>query len=264
MKILAQSFLILIITFTIFSCSKDEEENETYAISPSDTYFTRETGNTMNFTINITSPNELVKYVITETINNSTTTIEETSISGKTYFDFFDYTIPDFQDFGNHEITLLFSFYDASGKVSSKPKVIYVNVTERTLDEFGGNTMYSSLSNQFDAFDLLTGTPKNSSDSTAHIMDLTVTNPTDSLSKSWASASGMKFVKHNSFNYANATDLTVQNSYDSGIKVDTLRNLITDDIVLTKINNNYVAIKLIFVTDDVAITNDKYIFSIKR
>lgn len=258
--------ILLIVLFFVGGCNKDNEEtNEGITITPIDNYFEKQSGNVINFTVKFESRKELVKYRITETIDNSnSTTIKEENISGKTYLDWFDYTVPPFEDYGTHEVKLVFSAFDINGNSMNRAKIIYVNINERILTEYSGNNMYSSLTNQFNAYDLLTSTPKYSSDSTSHIIDLTTTNPTDTLSRSWASPYGIKFVKHNSFDYGNATDLTVRNAYNSGIKNDTIRSLATDDIILTKINTNYIVLKLIYVIDDPGKTNDKYIFSIKR
>lgn len=266
MNISKNIILVILASFIFIGCNKDNEEtNEGITITPVDNYFEKQPGNVINFTVKFESRKELVKYRITEIIDNSnSTTIKEQNISGKNYLDWFDYTVPQFSDYGSHDIKLTFSAFDINGNSMNRAKVIYVNITERILTEYSGNNMYSSLSNQFNAYDLITSTPKYSSDSTSHIIDLSVTNPTDTLSRKWASPYGIKFVKHNSFDYGNATDLTVQNAYNSGIKNDTLRNIATDDIILTKINNSYIALKLIYVIDDPGKTNDKYIFSIKR
>jgi hypothetical protein len=257
---------LLIVPFLFLSsCKKDENVNSGIIITPSEDYFKRNIGDVINFTLKIESKEELAKLRITQTIGNSTSTILDKTISGKKIIEWYDYEIPnEFNDYGRHEIKLVFTTIDNDNKTMNRAKIIYVDITEKTLAEYSGNNMYSSLSNQFNAYDLLTNTPKYSSDSTSHIIDLSVTNPNDTLSRSWASPYGIKFVKHNSFDYGNATDLTVQNAYNSGIKNDTLRNLATDDVILTKINNSYVALKLIYVIDDPGKTNDKYIFSIKR
>lgn len=259
--------LPVVLVFFAISCNKsDEEESYGIRITPEENYLSRKGGNVVNFTINAASSREFTRYRITEEINNvSTITLRDKAISGKVYTDWFDYTVPDTFGFGNNQIELIFSTFDVRGNEMKRAKIINVTITEKPLTEYGGNTIYSSISNQFDAFDLLTGTPKYSSDSTSHIRDLTRANPSDSLSKSWTSpAPEINFVRFNSFDYGNATNQTVRTAYETGIKNDTIRNLKADDILLTKINDKYLAVKLIFVTDLNGIVNDKYIFSIKR
>lgn len=265
MKIKTSLILFLIVSTLLFSCKKDEEQSFGINISPSEDYMLRDMGNTINFTVKFESKEELAKYRITETINNSTTTIKDVAISGKKYIDWFDYTVPNtFENYGRHEIKLIFSSFDVDGKSMNRAKIIYVDVNERNLTEYAGNTMYSSLSSQSNAYDLLTNTPKFSSDSTSHIVDLSKPNISDSLGKVWVSPFGAKFTKLNSFDYSNATDLTVKNAYNSSIKSDTIRNINPNDIIITKINNDYIALKLIYVIDDTGSATDRYVFNIKR
>ncbi|MFT7085965.1 MAG: hypothetical protein ACJAV5_001687 [Vicingaceae bacterium] len=256
----------LVIVFTLGCSNSDEEAGFGIRISPEANYFSREGGSIINFTFSAESREELRRYRVIETVDNKmVTTIKDTNVTGKFFTDWLDYVVPDSLGFGNHQIELLFGTIDVRGNEMKRAKVITVNIEERLLEEFGGNTMYSSLSNQFDAYDLLTGNPKYSSDTTAHIQDFTPANVSDSLGKTWTSpVPGIKFVKFNSFNYANATDVRVRTAFDTGVKNDTIRSLKADDILLTKIENNYIAIKLIFVTDLNGNANDKYIFSIKR
>lgn len=265
MKIKTPIFFFLLISILLFSCKKEEEQAFGINITPSEDYMLRDMGNIINFTVKFESKEELIKYRITETINNSTTTIKDITIAGKKYIDWFDYTVPNtFENYGRHEIKLIFTSIDVDGKTMNRAKIIYVDIIQRNLVEYAGNTMYSSLSSQFNAYDLLSSTPKFSSDTTSHIIDLTKPNLNDSLGKIWVSPFGAKFAKLNSFDYSNATDLTVKNAYNSSIKSDTIRNINANDIILTKIDNNYIALKLIYVIDDAGTATDRYIFNIKR
>lgn len=258
--------LALVVLFSISCRDSDDETNNGMRISPEGNYYSLDAGSIINFTLSVESREELSRYRVVETINNrKVTVLKDENISGKVYSDWLDYTVPDSLGFGNHQIELLFSTLDVKGNEMKRVKIITVSNSERNLTEFGGNTMYSSISSQFDAYDLLTGSPKYSSDTTSHIQDFTRANPTDSLSKSWTSPiSDIKFVRFNSFDYGNATDVTVKTAFETGVKNDTIRNLKADDVILTKVQNNYIAIKLIFVTDLNGNANDKYIFSIKR
>lgn len=257
-------FFIALLIVALFSCKKDES-NSNLTIIPADNYLLRDTSNVINFTIKVESTNELARYRITQTINNSTITIKDELISGKNFIDWFDYTVPNsIQGYGRHEIKLIFTTIDVKGAEMNRAKLIYVDINDRTLAESSGNTMYSALSNQFNAYDLLSNTPKYNTDSTAHIFDFTKPNVNDTLGRVWISPSGVKFVKLNGFDYANATASSVTNAYNSSIKNDTLRNLIDGDIVVTKVGTTYMAIKMIYVIDDVGNSNDRYIFSIKK
>ncbi|MCB9335587.1 MAG: hypothetical protein H6586_05520 [Flavobacteriales bacterium] len=259
-------FYFTILSLVLFhSCKKDEEQNSGITITPTEDYLLRDTSDVINFTVKIESRNELAKYRVTQTINNSTITVKEETISGKTHIDWYDYTVPNsFNTYGRHEIKLIFSSFDVSGNTMNKAKIVYVDINDRTLSETSGNTMYSALSNQFNAYDLLTNTPKYNSDSTSHVFDFSTSNPSDSLGKTWISPSGIKFVKLNGFDYANATESTVKNAYNSSIKNDTIRNIAPQDVIITKVNQTYMALQLIYVIDDVGVNQDRYIFNIKK
>lgn len=267
MNFLKYLVVTIIVLFAI-ACDNSDDEDKSYGmnISPSENYLSRKGGSVINFTISIQSAENLTRYRITEVINDfSTKTLKDQNISGKFHSDWFDYTVPDTFEFGKHEIKLIFSTFDVRGTEMKRAKIINVNITDRKLEEFAGNTMYSSISNQFDAYDLLTGTPKYSSDSTSHIIDLSKPNSNDFLSKSWTSpVPDIKFVRFNSFDYGNATNQSVKTAYDTGIKNDTIRNLNDEDILLTKINDKFVAVKIQLVIDQSGYDNDRYVFNIKR
>ena len=253
----------------LFSCNdSDDDEGFGIEISPEANRLNREGGSVVNFVVSIQSTEDLRRYRVSENIDNGGfNLLKEADISGKFYSDFFDYTVPDTFDFGLHEIVIKFSTLDVRGNLMERAKVINVNITERTLTEYGGNTMYSNLSSQPDAFDLLNGSSKYSSDTLAHIRDFTLANPNDSLGKAWTSPMpGISFVRIGSggFDYGNATDQNVMTSYEAGVKNDTIRNLKAEDVILTKINDTYVAVKLVLVIDEAGTTNDRYFFSIKR
>ena len=265
MKILR--LLTLLLAFSLFfSCNEDEDEGFGMTMTPIENYLLREGGDVVSFTLSAQGENDLTRYRISEKIDQQASTlIKDEAISGRFFSDFFDYTVPDTFSFGNHEIELIFSTIDVRGNQLRRVKVINVVIEDKLLTEFGGNTMYSSLSTQFDAYDLLTGTPKNGTDTTAHIRDLSLPNPTDSLSRSWASPTDtILFVRFNSFDYGNATNESVKAAYNTGIKNDTIRNLQDEDVLLTRIGDRYLAVKVFFVTDQSGSENDRYIFSIKR
>ena len=111
-----------------------------------------------------------------------------------------------------------------------------------------------------------------SSSKNKHIEDNTIIDSLhvdSSLSRTWISPANLKFVRYNNFDYANATSSSVKNAYKSGVKVDHLNNISTNDIILTYIpslseETAYYAIKIIYIIDDVGVEQDKYIFNIKH
>ena len=119
-------------------------------------------------------------------------------------------------------------------------------------------------SSEFNSYNLLTGTGSYNSDTTTHISDNT-DSISDILSREWISISGLLFSKNNSFDYANATLEGVINAYNTSVKKEFVDQISVSDIIITKIENNYVIIKIINVEDDPnGSENDRYIFNIKQ
>ena len=260
-------FYFLMILIAV-SCSDSEEDEGGFGIriNPEDNYLERDPGDNVSFTVNLSSNRDLTRYRITESIDGKgSKLIRDQSISGRFHSDFYNYPVPDTFGFGDHEIQLIFSAIDSRGEEMRRAKNIRVRVTDRLLTEFAGNTMYSSASAQFDAFNLLTGTPIYSSDTLAHVRDLSKADSLGTLSRAWTSpVPEIKYVRFNNFDYGNATEQMVRTAYTTGVKNDTLRNLQNDDIILTQINDRYVAVKLVIIDDQSGTVNDRYFFNIKR
>tara|TARA_B100000780_G_C21058789_1_gene425495 strand:- start:586 stop:960 length:375 start_codon:yes stop_codon:yes gene_type:complete len=124
--------------------------------------------------------------------------------------------------------------------------------------------MFLNNSSEFNSYNLLTGTGSYNSDTTTHISDNT-DSISDILSREWISISGLLFSKNNSFDYANATLEGVINAYNTSVKKEFVDQISVSDIIITKIENNYVIIKIINVEDDPnGSENDRYIFNIKQ
>ena len=75
--------------------------------------------------------------------------------------------------------------------------------------------------------------------------------------------SGLLFSKNNSFDYANATLEGIENTYSTSVKKEFVDQISENDIIITKIESNYVIIKIIFVIDGIGSGDDRYIFNIK-
>ena len=123
--------------------------------------------------------------------------------------------------------------------------------------------MFSNNSSQFNSYNLVTGTPSYNSDSSSHILDNT-DSLSNILSREWISNVDLLFSKNNSFDYANATFESVKNTYNNSLKKEFVDQISEGDIITTKIENNYLVIKIIYVIDEINSENDRYIFSIKK
>ena len=60
------------------------------------------------------------------------------------------------------------------------------------------------------------------------------TSDSDVLLRKWLSPASSRFVRYNGFDYANATNFTVKEAFNSGIKHEFLSDIKKDDIYINK------------------------------
>ena len=257
-------FTLLIICFILSSCKKEVLDFINISITPTEQNEIRNSGEIIPFSIKLSSNSELSEFIIVETVNNSIIdTLLIKQISGLEKTELYNYTCPNLSSLDTSEVKLIFYCSNANGDVNQRAKVFSVVSETVYLSETTGHTMYSANSSKFNAYNLLNGLPMYSTDSTSHISDNT-DSLSDILSRTWVSLSGLSFTKHNNFDYANATIQTLENAYESSLKKEYVDNIVSDDIILTKIMNKYIAIRVFSVVDDVGVENDRYIFDIKQ
>lgn len=261
------SFILL----TLFSCKK-ENDPALILISPSQFSFVVHSSDILTFNINCSSNSNLKSLVITsKTETTFTQTILDSAISSKAFEFNYEYKVP--VVFDSTKITLVFTLTDVDGNKNSIAKVLYVSSIYKNLTETSGHIMYSHCTTNFDAYNLLTALPIHSNltdSSLTHIMDASIDSVNhNTLSRKWISPAELNFVKFNTFDYANATTLSLKNAYIAGLKDQFVSNIVDGDIILTKLGNpaidsGFVAIKVISVIDADSTLNDKYIFNIKK
>jgi hypothetical protein len=256
------------------SCKKDKNTPPVLFVTPDAAYYSAKPADIIRFEIRGTSVNILSKFTITSKAGNSfTKTEKDSTIRTADYYSYFEYLVPDFSQ--NTSVVLEFSITDEKGLQTRVGKVINVEVKDKTLTETAGHEMYSALSAKQDAYNLIIGQPIFSSTAPIneqHIKDTSKQdsmNTTGILSRRWDSPAGLNFVKFNSFDYANATYVSVKNAYSAGIKKEFVDNLMDGDIILTKLNHSspdsgYAAIKIIYVLDWNSTNFDRYVFSLKK
>jgi len=245
------------------SCEKQNEEFLNISFTPREQYEIRNSGEIIHFSIKLSSNSELSELIIVEEVKSIIDTMYHEQISGLEKTELYNYTCPNISSSDTSKVTLKFYCSNTNGDFTERAKVFSVVSENVYLSETTGHTMYSSNSDKFNAYNLLDGLSMYSTDSTSHISDNT-DSLSDILSRTWVSLSGLSFTKHNNFDYANATIQTLENAYESSLKKEYVDNIVSDDIILTKIMNKYIAIRVFSVVDDVGSEDDRYIFSIKQ
>ena len=263
--LLSRVSLILYLLLVFSSCEKEVADFINISFTPTEQYEIRNSGEIIPFSIKLSSNNELTELVIIQIENNSIMdTLDVKQISGLEKTELYNYTCPDITSSDTSEVKLIFYCYNANGDVNQRAKVFSVVSVSVYLSETTGHTMYSSNSSEYNAYDLLNGLPMySSSDSTSHISDNT-DSVSDILSRKWVSMSGVLFTEVPQFNYAHATLEGIENAYSNNQLKPFVDNIEAENIIIAKIENNYVLIEIMDVIDDVGSENDRYKFNIKQ
>jgi hypothetical protein len=267
-------FIVLSLSSVIVSCKKDKESNPVVSVDPAPLYYYASVNDLLIFKVSVTSEVSLAKFTISSTIDNELpVTLLDSSMSSKgTNFTYY-FRVP--ASLAGKTFVLDFRATDSNGKFGGSGKRIYVNSLPVSpvviLTETSGHRMYSNLSTTAgDAYNLETNTAEfsfTSTDTTSRDMQ-DFSGASTTLSKSWMSPAGGKFVVFNGYDYANATDSTCIAAYTTGVKQSVVYNLAVGDIIITKLGslttNKYAVIRITDIVDIVGKDNDYYEFKIKK
>ncbi len=264
------SMLALIAATLVFanSCREKQEQGPVLSVNPSELVLTRNAGDLLEFAIVGTAgDNELRNIRISQKPENGiTSTLLDTTIYGSHTDFFYVYTVPS----GTNRVLLTFALYDTDGKSFTTLRDLYINEGEY-LTEIAGYDLYSAYSagnnNAFRISNLTFYQLELDPDSS--LIDLVEKDLTDdgTMSLALTSFSGIRFVRHNSFNYAQATATSAEASFTNSSAQQLIPNIAVNDILITKydtVQNKYAVIKIMGVQDLEGSANDRYIFNIKK
>ena len=274
-------FIIILFLLTIIlnstSCKKDDGDKIIVILTPSEYQITANTGDFIAIGIKVKSEIILNKLIINQTINHTRpTVILDSTISVKNMNFEYSYLVPIPDIFGESQIKIVVTAMDSEGNSQKSTRIITVNRIQEKLDGIIGNEMFSRLASNKNAFNLIALQPLNYSTTDSSIryiedysLDTVADNPVDTLSRKWVSPAGIKFLKYNSFDFANATHESIKNSFLSGIETDYIDDLREGDIILTYLSkankgHEFYALKIIYIIDPPGVEDDKYIFDIKH
>jgi hypothetical protein len=259
--------IIFILTIFLLSCEEEtEESNLRLNIEPKQDQINKYVSENLTFNISAESNIELKKFTINQKSIDGTIVLKDTTIEGKSFYLDYFYEIPLLED--STEITLIFNLTASNNEEYSMARRFKILQEEELLEEITGNTIHSSLSGGLDAFNFTLKQPMSSDtqpDSLLHIKDNSIENINqNTLSREFISPAGYNFVRFESMNYPQATQAMIQNAYDSGIKLDIIKNIQNEDIIVIGKNNTALAAILITqIIDADSTLNDKYLFNYK-
>jgi len=263
-------FLILLSAVAILVSSCKKEEDPPYlTLNPSNVSLDVPPGSVIEFRVRAyAGDNELRNLVITQKPENSvTSTIKDTTLYGESADFYYVYNVP---NAGIAQLLMRFTIYDRAGKSNST--IVQVNIDGNSfLSQTTGHQVRNVHNTINDAFDISEATifslDAPGADSTlADILEYSPMN-NGALSRNWTSYTGIKFVRNNDFNYAEATEASAQNTFNSSSQQLIMSNIQANDIIITKydtINNRYAVIRIVNVNDVDGVADDFYEFNLKK
>ncbi|MBX7053273.1 MAG: hypothetical protein K1X54_14660 [Flavobacteriales bacterium] len=252
----------------IASCRDQEKEGPAIYIDPSSIVLSSNAGDLLEFTVTANGGDFNLQQIkiLQKPEGGVTSTLLDTIVSGsKTEF-FYVYQVPS----GSPRILLTFKAIDTDGNEASTLRDLYVEssvyLTETTGHElyspfhFGANNAFNIAGSTWYQLD----TDPDSSG--VDILEADATND-GNLSLNITSWSGIRFVRNNAFNYAEATGSSAMNSYQSSIPQQLITDIQVNDILITEydtVQHKYAVIKFTGIYDDADPNLDRYTFNLKK
>ena len=267
-KLFFLSLIGAVLVGLFYSCEEKENSDILLFVEPDKNYIEIEKNERIDFTINCESNNKIRNFRIgTKSSDFATDYFYDTTINQKNFNLTYPYTVP--EKYSQDEITVVFAVEDVNNKEKKLAKRIIIRKIDTLLNETTGHTLYSSLAEEADGYNLLQNKAIYTDyvdSSNIHIYDVSVDSiHGNSLSRRWETMTSVKFVKYNDFDYANATNVSLEEAYNSGVKKEFVSNIQTEDIIIANINDNtLVAIKITGVYDPDSTQDDRYIFNLKK
>jgi len=265
----------LVLSFALaFAACKRENDIPVLTVSPSAPVIATTSGNVVEFRITGTSDKStLSRLLITSKRDNDfTITVIDTAISGSSLSMNWEYLVP--HATAPYSTKLTFELFEADGDKMSTRRTLSVNLGATLLTETTGHQFYSrnSAIQGESAFDLEERLPVLYSVDSARrdLQDNPASSSDTQISRSWISPAGGRMVRFNGFDYANATNVSVRNAFNSGVPVEEMNNIAVNDIILVRLGSlpsnvsHYAALRVTDILDvDGTADNDRYTFNLK-
>ncbi len=265
---MALALFAVTVIVTMVACKKVEEKGPTISVQPGLASMDFNAGASVTFTVRgIAGDNELRRFSISQQqLGGASFSLKDTVVFGQDRSFEFYYTVPS----GAPLVTLKFTIVDAVGREASSERTINV-LTSLYLVETTGYELFTpfnmSGNNAFN-FDSLTFMNL-SSNPNAESIHLTESDITDDgvMSRTVGSPSGIKFVRNNAFNYAQASQITASGNFPVASAQAYISNIQVDDILITEydtVQHRFAVIKFTDVIDGAASGSDRYVFNVKK
>ncbi|MBK6341082.1 MAG: hypothetical protein IPF41_00460 [Flavobacteriales bacterium] len=266
---------LVALCFTLaFSACKRGNDIPVLTVSPSSPVIAATSGNVVAFRIlGSSDKSSLSRLTITSKRDNDfTVTVVDTSLSGSAFSWDWEYEVP--HAAAAYSTKLTFELYEEDGDRMSARRTLSVSLGATLLTETTGHQLYSrnSAIQGESAFDLEERVPVlYTVDSTRRdIQDNPASASDTQLSRSWISPAGGRMVRFNGFDYANATNVSVRNAFNSGVPLEELSSIAVNDIIIVRLGSlpanvsHYALVRITDILDvDGTADNDRYSFNLK-
>lgn len=274
MSSIFRSVVFLIAVAGALSSCKKENEIPLLLVEPTERDIDVVSGQVTSFLIKGRSDNStLSRLVITSKRGNGfTTTVKDSTLSGSQFQWYWEFAVAH----ATTDYTELYTFtlFDTDGETMSTTRMLYVTLGETLLSETSGHIFYSrnSPTHPESAFDVQDRVQViYTADSTIRdLQDNPTGGPTDELSRSWISPADGRMLRFNAFDYANATDVSLQNAFNTGVPLEQIDDIQVGDIIITRLGSlpantsHYAALRITGLVDDAGTADeDRYIFNMK-
>ncbi len=269
-----QSLPFFAAALLLISACKRENEIPVLTVTPSSPVLAVTSGNVITFGISGTSDkSNLSRLLITSKRENDfTITLVDSAITGKSFNWTWEYQIPHAAEAYANKLT--FELYEADGDHMSTKRTLSVTLGAILLTESAGHQFYSrnSAMHGESAFDLEERLPVLYTVDSARrdVQDDPDSGSQTEISRTWISPAGGRMVRFNGFDYANATNVSVRNAFNSGVPVEELTSVAVNDIIIVKLGSlpvnvsHYAVLRITDILDEAGTAdNDRYTFNMK-
>ncbi len=263
-----RTWLFILLLFALFFGCEKQNNSPVLIITPNEIYLVSQPEDILTFNIHYEGEVEASRLKITSKTENKFTRTElDSVVSGKSVILKYEYAVPLLYE--EASIYMEFILETADGGILASGRIIEVRISEKKLEETSGHEMYSKASEKQNAYNLILGQPLYSHIADSNLMHIMDTTDSDVMLRRWLSPAASLFVRYNGFDYANASNRTVKEAFNSGIKHEFVDDLERDDIIIARLYNNsadtsFCVIKITDIMDLSGSESDKYVFNIKR
>lgn len=258
---------VFAVLFFLFACSGDEPSIQLF-VSPNSLNIIVNSGDVQEFVLKGTSSSPVTRFRVTSKLKNTPEKVELDSVfsapSSNLNFSYY-YRTPAF--FKDTSIFIYFEITNQNGNNFKVGKQLVLLGNAKPLNETTGWRIFPSGSgnnrNGFSIDSLQYASVGVSDSSRFDFYDPAA----DSLSNEWISQTGGRFVRFNDFNYSSASKNNLTEAFDAGVKLDKIRNLKTDDIIIfRKLNGKGESLEAVIRITEIreGIPEPYYEFNIKK